>query len=115
MDAYCHRQTIFHLFYVNLSYLESWDNHIRLKSSGHGQTGLKELDKYGIDYHIVKTYPNGVRVGYVPNYKASKKKNGVNQAWFSASWTSKGMVFLLQHLGFRRKLRIMLTIIILFG
>lgn len=26
------------------------------------QTELKELDKYGIDYHIVKTYPNGVRL-----------------------------------------------------
>lgn len=64
VDTYCHRQTIFHLFYVNLSYLESWDNHIRLKSSGHWQTGLKELDKYGIEYHIVKTYPNVVRVGY---------------------------------------------------
>ena len=59
MDAYCHRQTIFHLFNVNLSYLESWYNHIRLKSSGHVQTGLKELDKYGIDYHIVKTIPMG--------------------------------------------------------
>ena len=68
MDDYCHRQTIFHSFYVNLSYVnlsyvnlsyvnlsyvnlsyvnlsyfESWDNHIRLKSSGHWQTGFKEL------------------------------------------------------------------------
>lgn len=85
MDTYCHRQTIFHLFYVNLSYLESWYNHIRLKSSGHWQTGLKELDKYGIEYHIVKTYQWGE--GWIwPNYKALKKKNGVNQAWFSASW-----------------------------
>lgn len=47
-------------------------------------------------------------------FKAPKKKNGVNQAWFSASWTSKDMVFLLQRLGFRRKLKITLTIIILF-
>lgn len=50
------------------------DNHIRLKSGGHGQTGLKELDKYGIEYHIVKTYPNGVRVGYVPDHKAPKSE-----------------------------------------
>lgn len=50
------------------------DNHIRLKSGGHGQTGFKELDKYGIEYHIVKTYPNGVRVGYVPDHKAPKSE-----------------------------------------
>ena len=31
--------------------------HIRLKSGGHGQAGLKLLEKYGIEYHIVKTYP----------------------------------------------------------
>lgn len=59
--------------------------HIRLKSGGHGQAGLKLLEKYGIEYHIVKTYQWGE--GWIwPNYKALKKKNGVNQAWFSASW-----------------------------
>ncbi|MFU9946598.1 EndoU domain-containing protein [Fannyhessea vaginae] len=63
--------------------------HIRLKSGGHGQAGLKLLEKYGIEYHIVKTYPNGVRVGYVPNHKAPKKKNGLNQSWFPANWTAK--------------------------
>lgn len=58
------------------------DNHIRLKSGGHGQTGLKELDKYGIEYHIVKTYPNGVRVGYVPRHKDTKKKKGLIKRGF---------------------------------
>ena len=62
---------------------------IRLKSGGHGQTGLKELDKYGIEYHIVKTYPNGVKVGNVPDHKKRAKQEGVNQAWFPAGWTSK--------------------------
>ena len=62
---------------------------IRLKSGGHGQTGLKELDKYGIEYHILKTYPNGVRVGNVPRHKDTKKKKGTNQAWFPAHWTTK--------------------------
>lgn len=56
------------------------NNNIRLKSGGHGQTGLKQLDKYGIEYHIVKTYPNGVKVGYVPRHKDPKKKKGINQA-----------------------------------
>ena len=34
-----------------------------MKSGGHGQKGMLLLDKYGITYNIVKTYPNGVRVG----------------------------------------------------
>lgn len=73
------------------------DNHIRLKSGGHGQTGLKELDKYGIEYHIVKTYPNGVRVGYVPRHKKHIKQDGINQAWFPASWTSKDIKHAGEH------------------
>lgn len=47
---------------------------IRLANGGHGQTGMNELDKYGIEYHIVKTYPNGVRVGYVPDHKDKKNE-----------------------------------------
>lgn len=62
---------------------------IRLKSGGHGQTGLKELDKYGIEYHIVKTYPNGVRVGYVPKHKDRSKQEGINQSWFPENWMAK--------------------------
>ncbi|WP_296156730.1 EndoU domain-containing protein [uncultured Gardnerella sp.] len=62
---------------------------IRLKSGGHGQTGLKELDKYGIEYHIVKTYPNGVRVGYVPDHKDRSKQEGINQSWFPENWMAK--------------------------
>ena len=70
---------------------------IRLKSGGHGQTGLKELDKYGIEYHIVKTYPNGVRVGNVPRHKDTKKKKGTNQAWFPAHWTTKDIKHADEH------------------
>ena len=35
------------------------------------------LDKYGIEYHVVKTYPNGVRVGYVPWHKKPDKQKGI--------------------------------------
>ena len=38
---------------------------LRLVSGGHGQTGMDQLDKYGIKYNVVKTYPNGVRVGVI--------------------------------------------------
>ena len=50
---------------------------------------MNELDKYGIEYHVVKTYPNGVRVGYVPNHKEKRKKTGTGQSWFPKEWTSK--------------------------
>lgn len=60
---------------------------IRLKGGGHGQDGMRLLDKYGIKYNVVKTYPNGVRIGNVPNHKNKLKRSGVNQAWFPASWT----------------------------
>ena len=36
---------------------------LRLNNGGHSQKGMELLDKYGIKYNIVKTYPNGVRVG----------------------------------------------------
>ena len=64
-------------------------NIIRLASGGHGQHGLDLLDKYGIEYHIVKTYPNGVRVGYIPDHASRNKRSGINQAWFPRNWTSK--------------------------
>lgn len=63
--------------------------HIRLKSGGHGQAGLKLLEKYGIEHKIVKTYPNGVRVGNVKDHKKQAKQEGINQSWFPANWTAK--------------------------
>lgn len=62
---------------------------LRLVSGGHGQTGIDQLDKYGIKYNIVKTYPNGVRVGNVPGHKTKAKKEGIGQSWFPKSWTVK--------------------------
>lgn len=70
-------------------YVKSQNGALRLKSGGHGQTGMNELDKYGIEYHVVKTYKNGVRVGNIPNHKDKKKRTGTNQAWFPKEWTSK--------------------------
>ena len=70
-------------------YVKSANGKLRLRSGGHGQTGMNELDKYGIEYHIVKTYSNGVRVGNIPNHKEKKKRTGTNQAWFPKKWTPK--------------------------
>lgn len=70
---------------------------IRLKVGGHGQAGMNELDKYGIKYNVVKTYPNGVRVGNIPNHKKQKKQNGTGQAWFPKNWTSKDIKHAGEH------------------
>ena len=69
----------------------------RLASGGHGQTGMNELKKYGIEYHIVKTYPNGVRVGYIPNHKRKEKRSGIGQSWFPKDWTSKDIKHAGEH------------------
>lgn len=60
---------------------------LRLKSGGHGQKGMLLLDKYGITYNIVKTYHNGVRVGNVPDHRDGRKREGIGQFWFPASWS----------------------------
>lgn len=72
-------------------------NKIRLKSGGHGQTGMNQLDRYGIKYNIVKTYPNGVRVGNIPTHKNKMKKTGTGQAWFPKNWTTKDIKHAGEH------------------
>lgn len=64
------------------------NSRLRLASGGHGETGLKQLGKYGIKYNIVKIYPNGVRVGNIPDHKDKRKRTGTNQAWFPKTWTA---------------------------
>ena len=44
-----------------------------LASGGHGQKGMDLLDKYRIEYHITKTYSNGVRIGEEKNKLGSPK------------------------------------------
>jgi len=62
---------------------------LRLTSGGHGQKGMDLLDKHGIKYNVVKTYPNGVRVGNVPGHKTPAKRSGISQSWFPKSWSEK--------------------------
>ena len=62
---------------------------LRLVSGGHGQTGMDQLDKYGIKYNVEKTYSNGVRVGNIPNHKNPTKRKSMGQTWFPKSWTTK--------------------------
>ena len=62
---------------------------LRLVSGGHGQTGMDQLDKYGIKYNVEKTYSNGVHVGNIPNHKNPNKRKSMGQTWFPKSWTTK--------------------------
>lgn len=62
---------------------------LRLNNGGHGQKGMELLDKYGIKYNIVKTYPNGVRIGNIPNHMKKIKRTGIGQSWFPQSWSEK--------------------------
>ena len=62
---------------------------LRLNNGGHSQKGMELLDKYGIKYNIVKTYPNGVRIGNIPNHMQKAKRSQSGQAWFPKSWTEK--------------------------
>ena len=70
---------------------------LRLKSGGHGQKGMDLLDKHGIKYNIVKTYPNGVRIGNIPDHKQKAKQKGTGQAWFPKSWSEKDIKHAGEH------------------
>ncbi len=47
------------------------------------------MNKYKIEYNIIKTYPNGVRVGNVPKHKEQSKRQKTNQVWFPKTWSNK--------------------------
>lgn len=69
----------------------------RLKSGGHGQSSMDVMDENGIEYNVVKTFENGVRVGNVPNHKYKRKREGTAQAWFPKSWTTQDIVKAGEH------------------
>ena len=59
----------------------------RLRSGGHGEENIQELNKRGMEYNITKQYPNGVRVGNVPTHKDKQKRELNKQSWFPKNWT----------------------------
>lgn len=76
----------------------------RLAKGGHSQSCIDILEASGKEYVIIKTYPNGVRVGNVPCHKMTtkngitenmtnasghpgKKNADIGQAWFPESWS----------------------------
>ncbi len=69
----------------------------RLKSGGHGQSSMDVMRENGIEYNVVKTFENGVRVGNVPNHKYKRKREGTAQAWFPKSWMTRDIVKAGEH------------------
>lgn len=78
---------------------------LRLSNGGHSQRGMNLLDRYHIQYNIVKTYPNGVRVGNIPNHKERNKRSGIGQSWFPKTWTEKDIRHAGEHVAGLRKNR----------
>ena len=66
---------------------------------------MNELKKYGIKYNIVKTFPNGVRVGNIPDHKDKRKQTGTKQAWFPETWKSKDIRHAGEHVAGLKKNR----------
>lgn len=78
---------------------------LRLNNGGHSQKGMELLDKYGIKYNIEKTYPNGVRIGNIPDHKNPKKSKSMGQSWFPKSWSDKDIRHAGEHVAGLKKNR----------
>lgn len=58
-----------------------------MKSGGHSQANIDELNRRGIAYKVEKTYDNGVRIGGVENHKDIEKRiDKTGQSWFPEDW-----------------------------
>ena len=75
--------------FMNVGKNKQKNSEFRMKSGGHGQANIELLKKYGIRYNIVKTFPNGVRIGNIYNHKLKFKAKNNGQAWFPKSWSAK--------------------------
>ena len=49
-------------------------------------------------YNIEKIYPNGVRAGNIPDHKDRRKRVGLNQTWFPASWNERTIKRAAEHI-----------------
>lgn len=67
--------------------LGNFNSNDRMSGGGHGQVNIEYLLENNIEFHILKEYDNGVRIGNVPDHKSKMKATGVGQAWFPEDWT----------------------------
>lgn len=94
---YVHHQALIHSFEGRYTRNPRTGEIQNIKSGGHGQIALSIMAKNKIAYEIVKTYPNGVRVGHIPGIKNKLKKTGTGMAWFPKNWSVKDMVRAGEH------------------
>ena len=92
-----HHQALIHSFDGEYSRNPRTGAIQNIKSGGHSQSALDVMNRNGIAYNIVKTYPNGVRVGNIPSIKSKIKKTGTGMAWFPKNWSVKDMVRAGEH------------------
>ena len=83
--------------YINVNSKDKKKNPVRLESGGHGEASFKILKKNHIGYSIIKTFPNGVRIGTVENHKLKAKRLYNKQAWFPKDWTWKEILRAGEH------------------
>lgn len=65
------------------------DNKWQLRGGGHGHDGMKECNKRGVRYNIIKTESNNVKLGNVPDHIRPNRRSGISQAWFPKNWTAR--------------------------
>ena len=94
-----HHQALIHSIDGNFSRNPRTGRIQKFRSGGHGQNNIKILERNGIEYHIITTYPNGVRVGYVPGHANRRKRTGIGQVWFPKNWTTRDIIKAGEHIG----------------
>ena len=100
-----HHQALIHSFDGRFTYDSKTKALSRMISGGHGQSNIDYLASNGIKVKIVKTYPNGFRVGNVPIHKNKLKREKNGQTWFPRTWSQKDMVKAGEHVSKLKKNR----------
>ena len=83
--------------YINVNSKDKKKNPVRLESGGHGEASFKILKKNHIGYNIIKTYPNGVRIGNIENHQDIKKRFCSGQTSFPKNWTKTDIIKAINH------------------
>lgn len=61
----------------------------RPMSGGHGQENIEKLAGTKYEPKVTKTFPNGVRLGSIPNHSNPRNSKTNGHAWFPKNWTEK--------------------------
>ncbi len=59
-----------------------------LISGGHGNANIRFMKRHHWNYRVVKTLPNGVRLGNIERHNRSRERRDMGHAWFPRHWSS---------------------------